>query len=96
MKLSMERWNRSHSKRDCSTSSAFSLIDAVSRQLLARAWAAGPGPGAEPFTIDLDATICETYGLQQEGGQHHGYSGARLSPAARGCRRDGRSIALLA
>lgn len=52
-------------------------LDAVSRQLLARAWAAGAGPGAEPFTIDLDSTICETYGLQKEGALHHGYSGVR-------------------
>ncbi len=27
---------------------------------LARAWAAGAGPGDAPFTIDLDSTICET------------------------------------
>jgi hypothetical protein len=39
----------------------------VSRELVARAWAAGAGPGAEPFTIDLDSTICETYGLAKEG-----------------------------
>src|SRR3990172_7912681 len=52
-------------------------LDAVSRQLLARAWAAGAGPGAAPFTIDLDSTICETYGLQKEGALHHGYSGVR-------------------
>ena len=38
-------------------------LDRVSRALLARAWAAGAGPGAAPFTIDLDSTICETYGL---------------------------------
>src|ERR1035437_4763064 len=43
-------------------------LDAVSRLLLARAWAAGAGPGSEPFTIDLDSTICETYGLAKEGG----------------------------
>jgi hypothetical protein len=42
-------------------------LDRVSRELLARAWAAGAGPGAEPFTIDLDSTICETYGLAKEG-----------------------------
>ena len=35
-------------------------LDRVSRQLLARAWAAGAGPGDAPFTIDLDSTICET------------------------------------
>ncbi len=38
-------------------------LDRVSRQLLARAWAAGAGPGDGPLTIDLDSTICETYGL---------------------------------
>jgi len=52
-------------------------LDAVSRELLARAWAAGAGPGADPLTIDLDSTICETYGLKKEGALHHGYSGAR-------------------
>ena len=38
-------------------------LDRVSRELLARAWAAGAGPGDAPLTIDLDSTICETYGL---------------------------------
>jgi len=52
-------------------------LDRVSRELLARAWAAGAGPGAEPFTIDLDSTICETYGLQKEGARHHGYTKVR-------------------
>ena len=52
-------------------------LDRVSRQLLARAWAAGPGPGDSPLTIDLDSTICETYGLAKEGARHHGYTGAR-------------------
>ena len=45
--------------------------------LLARAWAAGAGPGDSPLTIDLDSTICETYGLAKEGARHHGYTGAR-------------------
>jgi Transposase DDE domain group 1 len=52
-------------------------LDAVSRELLARAWAAGAGPGAEPLTIDLDSTICETYGLQKEGALKHGYTHVR-------------------
>ncbi len=39
-------------------------VDRVGRGLLARAWAAGAGPGADPLSIDLDSTICETYGLQ--------------------------------
>ena len=38
-------------------------LDRVSRELLARAWAAGAGPRDGPLTIDLDSTICETYGL---------------------------------
>jgi Transposase DDE domain group 1 len=52
-------------------------LDLVSRNLLARAWAAGAGPAGEPFTIDLDSTICETYGLAKEGALHHGYTGVR-------------------
>ena len=51
--------------------------DRVSRELLARALAAGAGPGDAPFTIDLDSTICETCGLAKEGAYHHGYTGAR-------------------
>ena len=48
-------------------------LDRVSRELLARAWAAGDGP----LTIDLDSTICETYGLAKEGARRHGYTGQR-------------------
>jgi hypothetical protein len=43
-------------------------LDRVSRTLLARAWEMGAGPGSSPFTIDVDSTICETYGLAKEGG----------------------------
>ena len=52
-------------------------LDRVSRELLARAWQAGAGPGDGPLTIDLDSTICETYGLAKEGVRHHGYTGKR-------------------
>ena len=52
-------------------------LDRVSRQLLARAWAAGAESGDSPLSIDLDSTICETYGLAKEGARHHGYTGAR-------------------
>ena len=52
-------------------------LDAVGRHLLGRAWAAGAGPGSAPFTIDLDSTICETYGLKKEGALHHGYTKVR-------------------
>src|SRR5450759_4586076 len=52
-------------------------LDAVSRHLLARTWAAGAGPGSEPFTIDLDSTICETYGLAKQGGSDFTYTHTR-------------------
>ena len=52
-------------------------LDRVSRELLARVWKAGAGPGDAPFTIDIDSTICETYGLAKEGARHHGYTGVR-------------------
>ena len=52
-------------------------LDRVSRELLARAWAAGAGPGDGPLTIDLDSTICETCGLDKEGARRHGYTGQR-------------------
>ena len=52
-------------------------LDRVSRQLLAGAWSAGAGPGDDPLTIDLDSTICETYGLAKEGARHHSYTGQR-------------------
>ena len=52
-------------------------LDRVSREGLARAWSAGAGPGDDPLTIDLDSTICETYGLSKEGARHHGYTGQR-------------------
>jgi hypothetical protein len=43
--------------------------------LLARAWAAGAGPGSAPFTIDRDSTICETYGLTKEGATRFTHTG---------------------
>ena len=56
-------------------------LDRVSRELLARAWSAGAGPRSSnnhaPLTIDLDSTICETYGLAKEGARHHSYAGQR-------------------
>ena len=52
-------------------------LDRVSREALARAWDAGAGPGDDPLTIDLDSTVCETYGLGKEGAQRHNYAGQR-------------------
>ena len=58
----------------------------MSRELLARAWSAGAGPGDAPLTIDLDSTICETYGLAKGGSATPAtpwvHWQARLSPAA--------------
>ena len=53
-------------------------LDRVAGELLARAWAAGAGPDlAGEFTIDLDSSIHETYGLQKEGGSRFGYTQVR-------------------
>ena len=52
-------------------------LDVVSGQLLARAWTAGAGPGDEAFTIDLDSSIHETYGLAKQGGSGFTYNHVR-------------------
>ena len=53
-------------------------LDSVAGQLLVPAWAAGAGPKAgEVFTIDVDSSIHETYGLQKEGGTRFGYTSVR-------------------
>src|SRR3990172_11507794 len=51
-------------------------LDRVAGEALARAWRAGAGPREEAVTIDVDSTICETYGLAKQGGEF-GYSGVR-------------------
>jgi hypothetical protein len=47
-------------------------LDAVSRELLARLWAAGAGPAdpAGPLTFDLDSTIMQDYGYTKVRGYH--------------------------
>jgi hypothetical protein len=44
-------------------------FDAVTRELLARLWAAGAGPvdPTGPLTVDLDPTICPVYGRAEQG-----------------------------
>jgi hypothetical protein len=43
-------------------------LDAVSRRLLARAVRAGAHPGFDrSVTVDIDSTLCETYGLAKDG-----------------------------
>lgn len=53
-------------------------LDSVAGEALARAWQTGAGPAdpAGPFTIDLDSSIHETYGLQKQGGSR-GYTYVR-------------------
>ena len=54
----------------CFTWAAVRMLDAVTRVLLARAWAAGLGPAdlSASLTIDVDSTICQTYGRAKQGG----------------------------
>ncbi|HET9117135.1 MAG TPA: IS1380 family transposase [Pseudonocardiaceae bacterium] len=42
-------------------------LDRVLDELVARAWAAGTGPGDGPLVIDLDSFVGEVYGYQKEG-----------------------------
>ena len=42
-------------------------LDGAFETILARAWAAGAGPGSEPLTIDLDSTIIEVAGHAKQG-----------------------------
>jgi hypothetical protein len=42
-------------------------LDRVCGELLARAWAAGAGPGDGPLTVDVDSTICEVHGYHKQG-----------------------------
>ncbi len=52
-------------------------LDKVAAEVLCRAWAAGAGPGDAPVTIDIDSTICETYGLAKQGGAKFTYNKVR-------------------
>ena len=56
-------WLRAH------TWSNVRQLDAVSRELLARLWAAGAGPAdlTAPLTIDLDSSIVPVYGRGKQG-----------------------------
>ena len=52
-------------------------LDKVSGLLLARAFTAGAGPGDGPVTVDMDSSICETYGLAKQGGAKFTYNHVR-------------------
>jgi hypothetical protein len=48
-------------------------LDRLAEQLLARAWAAGAGPGDGPMTIDVDSTVCQVHGYHKQGAAY-GYT----------------------
>ena len=53
------------------------MLDKVSRQVLARAWAAGLGPELDTnLTIDFDSTICRVFGAAKQGARY-GYTKVR-------------------
>jgi hypothetical protein len=53
------------------------MLDAVSRQVLARAWQAGLGPDLDAdLTVDFDSTICRVYGTAKQGAKF-GYTKVR-------------------
>ena len=52
-------------------------FDKVAGELLARAWAAGAGPGDAPVIVDVDSSIVETYGLKKQGGAKFTYNKVR-------------------
>jgi hypothetical protein len=52
-------------------------LDRVSRVALARAWGAGAMPRGDTLTIDVDSSICETYGLKKQGGSRFTHTHVR-------------------
>ncbi len=55
-------------------------LDAVTRRLLRRAWSAGLGPDLSAdaeLTVDIDSTLCETYGLAKQGAAKFSYQHTR-------------------
>ena len=59
------------------SSASLRALDRVSGEALARAWSVGAAPAGGPLIIDLDSSICETYGLAKEGGSRFTYTHVR-------------------
>jgi hypothetical protein len=53
-----------------------SQLDGVLGESICRAWSAGAGPGTGPVSLDVDSTVCETYGLAKQGARF-GYTHVR-------------------
>jgi len=49
-------------------------LEQVAQQALERAWRLRGQPGGGRLTIDLDSTICETYGVKKQGAQKVNYA----------------------
>ena len=52
-------------------------LDAISRIALKHAWDMGAGPDDRPLTIDVDSTLCETYGSHKQGARDLTYIGEK-------------------
>ncbi len=66
-------------------------LDRVFDESIRRSWAAGAEPGQGPVTLDVDSTICETYGLKKgssgiDVGDHTGLNRS-FSVQGKGCGR---------
>jgi hypothetical protein len=48
-------------------------LDRVAETIMAKAWAAGAGPGDAPMMIDVDSTVCEVHGHHKQGARY-GYT----------------------
>lgn len=51
-------------------------LDVVCGEALRRAWALGAGPGTGQMVVDIDSTICEVHGYQEQGASF-GYTKVR-------------------
>lgn len=51
-------------------------LDRLAEAMLARAWAAGAGPGDDPLVVDVDSTVCEVHGYAKQGAAY-GYTRQR-------------------
>lgn len=51
-------------------------LDRLAEAMLARAWAAGAGPGDDSLVVDVDSTVCEVHGYAKQGAAY-GYTRQR-------------------
>jgi hypothetical protein len=73
-----------------------SIAAAVNRTMLARAWAMGAAPASGLLTIDVDATLVNTFGSGKQGAAHSYRHEVGLSPLLGICGETGDVLALRA